>query len=128
MFGSIPDRSPRQRLRSRAVDPESCVCSADMCAKLLRFPDGAVMPQPVRRRTMAVSVQDWIWEELDRDRARGPQLVTDRRKTVQLHSRSTSGSTAMNRDLKTKCLFAAETSTLANLPEAGHRTDDNAQQ
>jgi hypothetical protein len=39
---------------------------------------------------MAVSVQDWIWEELDGDRAQGPQLVTDRRKTVQLHSGSTS--------------------------------------
>jgi hypothetical protein len=99
-----------------------------MCAKLLRFPDGAVMPQPVRRRTMAVSVQDWIWEELDGDRAQGPQLVTDRRKTVQLHSRSTSDSTAMNRDLNTKCLFAAETPTSANLTEAGHRTSDDAQQ
>ena len=99
-----------------------------MCAKLLRFPDGAVMPQPVRRRTLAVSVQDWIWEELDCDRAQGPQLVTDRRRTVQLHSRSTSDSTAMNRDLNTKCLFAAETPTLANLTEADHRTDDNAQQ
>ena len=99
-----------------------------MCAKLLRFPDGAVMPQPVRRRTLAVSVQDWIWEELDCDRAQGPQLVTDRRRTVQLHSRSTSDSTAMNRNLNTKCLFAAETPTLANLTEAGHRTDDDAQQ
>ena len=37
---------------------ENCVYSDEMSAKIFRFPDGAVMPQPVRRKTLAISLQD----------------------------------------------------------------------
>ena len=37
------------------------------------------MPQPVPRKTLAVSVQDWFREQMDGDGPQGPQLVVNRR-------------------------------------------------
>ena len=50
-----------------------------MCARILRFPDGAVLPQPARRK-LAVSIQDWLGEEFCGIQT-GPQLVVNTRRT-----------------------------------------------
>ena len=69
--------SPRQPSARRRAGAEYCVFSDDMSAELLGFPDGAVMPQPVRRKTLAISLQDWVREALAGDRDQRPQLVLD---------------------------------------------------
>ena len=50
-----------------------------MCARILRFPDGAVVPQPARRK-LTVSIQDWVAEESGG--RKGPQLVVNARRTA----------------------------------------------
>ena len=49
-----------------------------MCGKILRFPDGAVLPQPVTRARLVLSVQQWVQDEMADDSDQRPQIVNRR--------------------------------------------------
>ena len=58
------------------------------------------MPQPVRRKTLAVSVQDWLGEQMDGDRPQGPQLVVNRCGTAPQRPASTIDESAVDNPVR----------------------------